>query len=887
MHQSTDPSINFCCVKFVKVGGAVDIAGSVFHETMLKAVRSLLGRPPSVEPPPRWWHFSTAADGHHYMWRGAGPERGSNIIAVYDPSSELWSLLPTTGPLPPGEGGGCSVCVGRCLFTFGGPDGSSYFNDMSKLDLDTLQWTKVQTSGSQPMKKAFCGLVRVNERTLCCFGGEGIEGTTQPGSTFTKTGLGDGSGYTNEFHFFDTQNGVWSSPELRGERPPPCSIFTFTMVDQHRAVLFGGSQSGRGRLNDVYLFDFRTMGEPWPVVRDSHAACCLNYGQDHPQLLVYGGLDNGYNVLGDMWILDVDTVKWTEVTPPESMTPRYQYSITATSLRPGLTEVLLFGGRRKVWGGDAIAETTILRFELTGPSASVAGPSAGKWALVDVAHNSTRGSAQRLSEKRISQATACASSVSETTDHSSQDRVRALEQQLRAAEQREHDTQCHHQLQLQEKDRELAIKNQESAMKDRQLTEANHRHGNAEERAQLAEQREQATQLLLQVKDRELAEANRREADLSVRITALERELEGKTKELAAHNTEVWRIPANRVIIGRRIGKGGWGEVLEGTVSVAVKRLHEEIALPIYIEKMEREMRLLAEVRHPNLVQFIGAIFDEQRQANRSPPLIITELLDMNLRQAYERNQLDPGNRLSIFKDIALALDYLHQRYNPIIHRDVSAPNVLLQRMPNHQLKGKVSDLGSANFLQHSHTMGEGAIIYSPPEVIPQPLVRPPPQTVKIDVYSYGIVLAEVTASRFPSQDNFPEMFERIKRERPAVYKLILRCIEREPSHRPSMAQTMLNSFLSLVYQLNHHLIVVHSLLQLTDAVTCGGRWILKRGLTSLLCVIQALNCGASCPCTTGPLYIPPGEYGGCSVCVGRYLFTNLVVRMGILTSMT
>ncbi len=35
--------------------------------------------------------------------------------------------------------------------------------------------------------------------------------------------------------------------------------------------------------------------------------------------------------------------------------------------------------------------------------------------------------------------------------------------------------------------------------------------------------------------------------------------LEGKTKELAAHNTEVWRIPANRVIIGRRIGKGGWG----------------------------------------------------------------------------------------------------------------------------------------------------------------------------------------------------------------------------------------------------------------------------------------------------------------------------------------
>ncbi len=118
---------------------------------------------------------------------------------------------------------------------------------------------------------------------------------------------------------------------------------------------------------------------------------------------------------------------------------------------------------------------------------------------MDVAHNDTRGSTQRLSEKRIRQATARASSVSETSDHSSQDRVRALEQQLRAAEQREHDTQRHHQLQLQEKDREMAIQ-------ARELTEADRRHRNAEERAQLAEQATYTvTKLLLQSKDRELA----------------------------------------------------------------------------------------------------------------------------------------------------------------------------------------------------------------------------------------------------------------------------------------------------------------------------------------------------------------------------------------------
>ncbi len=71
--------------------------------------------------------------------------------------------------------------------------------------------------------------------------------------------------------------------------------------------------------------------------------------------------------------------------------------------------------------------------------------------------------------------------------------------------------------------------------------------------------------------------------------------------------------------------------MLEGTVRVAVKRLHTAIVNPRNLERLQREMRLLAEVRHPNLVQFIGAVFDQ------SPPLIVTELLDMNLRQVHAR----------------------------------------------------------------------------------------------------------------------------------------------------------------------------------------------------------------------------------------------------------
>ncbi len=55
-------------------------------------------------------------------------------------------------------------------------------------------------------------------------------------------------------------------------------------------------------------------GEPWPVGRAFHAACCIHYGEDNPQLLIHGGLDDNNTVHNDMWVLDVGTGKWTEVS---------------------------------------------------------------------------------------------------------------------------------------------------------------------------------------------------------------------------------------------------------------------------------------------------------------------------------------------------------------------------------------------------------------------------------------------------------------------------------------------------------------------------------------------------------------------------------------------
>ena len=55
------------------------------------------------------------------------------------------------------------------------------------------------------------------------------------------------------------------------------------------------------------------VGEPCPVGRSFHAAVCLGYGGDHPQLLVIGGKDADDHVLGDAWLLDMQSRKWIEV----------------------------------------------------------------------------------------------------------------------------------------------------------------------------------------------------------------------------------------------------------------------------------------------------------------------------------------------------------------------------------------------------------------------------------------------------------------------------------------------------------------------------------------------------------------------------------------------
>ena len=249
---------------------------------------------------------------------------------------------------------------------------------------------------------------------------------------------------------------------------------------------------------------------------------------------------------------------------------------------------------------------------------------------------------------------------------------------------------------------------------------------------------------------------------------------------------EFWNIPRSEVYLNMQkfLGSGAWGFVVEGTFrgqQVAVKCLHDMIRAPKFVEVMRKEITIMAQVQHPNLVLLIAAVVDAEND-----PLIVTELLDISLRKAYEKKRLQGSSKLSIFRDIAAALNYLHLRHcGEIIHRDVSSSNVLLEAKPNNQWKAKLSDFGSAKLAMEAKTTAPGAFVYAAPEVRKEMGIR---QTTKLDVYSYGILLCEVIVEQFPDEESFPSMMKEVRGKWAFMHRLITSCVQDDRDERPTMS---------------------------------------------------------------------------------------------------
>ena len=290
--------------------------------------------------------------------------------------------------------------------------------------------------------------------------------------------------------------------------------------------------------------------------------------------------------------------------------------------------------------------------------------------------------------------------------------------------------------------------------------------------------------------------ARQNEAELQRGLADAQAELQRHVTHPVKADINPWKVSRSDVRIVSEIGVGAWGTVARGTCNsqqVAIKYPHQLILNEDTLKRLERETELMTQVRHPNLIRIVAAVFDEQSHRFRAPPMIVTEILDMNLRQCYERGQLQVSGKMPIFLDVSYGLHYLHDRQEPIIHRDVSAPNVLLQALPNGMWRAKVSDFGSANLARLSKTAGEGAIIYTAPEAFPQTDPDAPeiPHSTKIDVFSFGIVMCEVITAQMPKPELYRRRLEQVKGHSVPLHSLIVSCTKRNPDDRPTMAHVL------------------------------------------------------------------------------------------------
>ena len=261
---------------------------------------------------------------------------------------------------------------------------------------------------------------------------------------------------------------------------------------------------------------------------------------------------------------------------------------------------------------------------------------------------------------------------------------------------------------------------------------------------------------------------------------------------------------ADTLTVSDRIGKGGYGEVFRGKLGsrpVAVKKIYDILvdaarenrqALEHIIEEFRRECDLLKAAKHPNVVEFIGVFNQGEREESA---LLVMELMEQTLEQFLRDNRgtLSQEKQIAICMQVVSGLLFLHQHNPQILHRDLTAKNVLMNKDGG---IAKISDFGQAKFrptnVQYLTTRQPGTILYMPPEA----LVDKPRFTDKGDVFSLGVLILQVTTQEPPScglviREGQPEVerrsadLSRLPADHP-LRPLILQCLQDDPAKRPS-----------------------------------------------------------------------------------------------------
>ena len=198
------------------------------------------------------------------------------------------------------------------------------------------------------------------------------------------------------------------------------------------------------------------------------------------------------------------------------------------------------------------------------------------------------------------------------------------------------------------------------------------------------------------------------------------------------------------------IGQGGMTTVYKAldivrNETVAIKALSPYIAQdPRFRSRFQREVELLLELKHPNIVP----ILDYGEQSGYG--YIVMPFMPLGtLHDRLSTGNINPQEGAQIVDDIAQALDFAHQ--HGIVHRDVKPSNILLTE-DGHAL---LSDFGFAHVQDLSANLTGSALIGTPAYMSPEQC-KGGPLTVRSDQYSLGIVLFQLCSGQLPFTGDTP-----------------------------------------------------------------------------------------------------------------------------------